>query len=137
MIKTVFGLLLFILFSVSAAGQVTLKIIINNLENNSGHIIMDFRNADDEALRDFSEKIADNQCVITLNNLEPGKYSFKYFHDENNNKKMDTYWIGAPKEGMGFSNNAKGKFGPPRIEDTVFEVKNDTTLECSAYYIKL
>lgn len=129
-------LLLFTLFQLSLKAQVSLKIVIENLENNSGCVIMDFRDGDDKALKGIFENISDNQCVITLDSLQPGKYSFKYFHDENNNNEMDTNWIGIPKEGMGFSNNAKGKFGPPDFEDTVFEVKKDTTIVCTAYYIK-
>jgi uncharacterized protein (DUF2141 family) len=70
--------------------------------------------------------------------LKPGKYAFKYFHDENNNnKKMDTNVIGIPKEGYGFSNNAKGRFGPPDFKDTIFEIKNDTTIICTINYINI
>jgi uncharacterized protein (DUF2141 family) len=38
---------------------------------------------------------------------------------------------------MGFSNDAMGKFGPPKFEKTVFEVTKDTTIICNATYIKL
>jgi uncharacterized protein (DUF2141 family) len=37
------------------------------------------------------------------------------FHDENSNGKMDTNFMGIPREGVGTSNNAKGHFGPPKI----------------------
>jgi len=33
-------------------------------------------------------------------------------HDENSNGKMDTNFIGMPREGVGASNNAKGHMGP-------------------------
>jgi len=130
-------LILFTLFGHILTGQVTLTIEIRNLENNSGSVVLDFRNGNDEEVKAFTEKITDKQCIITVNDLKPGKYAFKYFHDENNNKKLDTNFIGMPKEGFGFSNDAKGKFGPPHFEDTVFEVKNDSTVVCTAYYIKL
>ena len=68
--------------------------------------------------------------------MKPGKYAFKYFHDENSNKKLDTNLIGIPKEGYGFANNIYGSFGPPDFKDTIFEVKNDTTINCIVKYIK-
>ena len=137
MIRILTVLILCLLFSFTIRGQVNLKIEILNLVNNSGSLVMDFRDGDDKEVKAISEKITDKLCVIKVNDLKPGKYSFKYFHDKNNNKKLDTNWIGIPKEGYGFSNNAKAKFGPPKFKDTVFEIKNDTTIVCTAYYIKL
>jgi uncharacterized protein (DUF2141 family) len=43
------------------------------------------------------------------------------FHDENDNGKLDTNWIGIPKEGLASSNNAKGRMGPPKWRDASFE----------------
>ncbi len=41
---------------------------------------------------------------------------------------MDKNFLGIPKEKYGFSNNAKGKLGPPDYEDAKFiinaELKN-------------
>ena len=38
---------------------------------------------------------------------------------------MNKNWIGMPKEPFGFSNDAKGRMGPPDFEDASFEVKKD------------
>jgi hypothetical protein len=38
----------------------------------------------------------------------------------NDNKKLDTNWIGIPSEGTCTSNNAKGRFGPPKWKDALF-----------------
>lgn len=136
MIRIVLILIVFTSFNLSVKSQVNLKIVIKNLENNTGCVVMDFRDGEDEPLKAFSEKIVDKQCVISVSDLKPGNYSFRYFHDENENKKLDTYWIGVPKEGYGFSNNASGKFGPPSFEKTVFEVTNDTTMFSIPNYVK-
>jgi uncharacterized protein (DUF2141 family) len=48
-------------------------------------------------------------------NLEPGDYAVMLFHDENGNGKMDSNIVGIPTEGYGFSNEAKGSFGPPKF----------------------
>lgn len=133
------SIILFIVLitSMISSAQATLTIVIKSLESNEGNVLVDFRDGNNKKIKDFTEKIDNNQCVIVINGLNLGKYSFKYFHDENKNNKLDTYWIGAPKEGYGFSNNAKGSFGPPDFEDTIFELVKSTTIECIPKYIKL
>ncbi|MBW6484335.1 MAG: DUF2141 domain-containing protein [Vicingaceae bacterium] len=101
-----------------------------------GLVLVDFRDSNNLKLKEYTEKIINRQCIITINGLSSGKYSFKYFHDANNNKKLDTYWIGAPKEGYGFSNNAKGNFGPPNFAETLFQLTKNTTFECIPTYIE-
>ena len=41
-------------------------------------------------------------------------------HDENRNGKLDTNFLGIPKEGVGASNNPKSRFGPPSFEESMF-----------------
>lgn len=114
-----------------------LTIEINNLKNDKGKIVISFMDGNNQLIQGISAKIIGKKCIIKIPNLPAGKYAFKYFHDENNNKTLDTYWFGAPKEGYGFSNNAKGTFGPPDFEDTTFELKGNNTISCSPIYIKL
>ncbi len=64
-------------------------------------------------------KIIDNRAVKNLV-LRLGEYAIKVFHDENGNDELDTRMFGIPKERYGFSNNAKGSFGPPEYKDAVF-----------------
>ena len=135
--RVIAALILLTLLNTFVSAQFTLKIVIRNLENSKGQIIIDFRDGDNKILKAQFGKIIDKQCVVTINNLKTEKYLFKYFHDENENKKLDTNFIGIPKEGYGFSNNAKGNFGPPDYKNTIFEVKNDTTVICKAHYINL
>lgn len=40
-----------------------------------------------------------------FSDLAPGDYGILVLHDENDNGRMDTNFIGIPKEGYGFSNN--------------------------------
>ena len=37
------------------------------------------------------------------------------------NGKLDTNWLGIPKEGYGFSNDAKGSFGAPPFSAAGFQ----------------
>lgn len=135
--RSILLILFFLITGFFAEGQITLKVVIKNLESNKGSVLLEFRDVKDQQLKGFTANISANQSVITISGLKPGKYSFKYFHDANNNTELDTNWVGMPTEGFGFSNNAKGRFGPPAFEDTVFELKKDITLECNAIYLKL
>jgi len=58
--------------------------------------------------------------------LTYGRYAVSVLHDENANGKMESDWLGRPKEGYGVSRDARGSFGPPSFEDSMFDVKSDT-----------
>ena len=62
------------------------------------------------------------EITIKLENIEIGKYAIAVFQDENSDEKMNTNFMGKPKELSGFSNNAKGSFGPPNFNDASFNV---------------
>ncbi len=68
--------------------------------------------------------IESNEISFVFNGLGEGTYAISLFHDENDNDKLDSNFIGIPSEPYAFSNNAKGMFGPPSFEDCKFEVKN-------------
>jgi len=135
MIRAILLTMIGIVVTFSLKSQVTLKIEVSNLKNNTGIIIIDFRDGENNFIKGFSQEIVNNRCVIIIDSLKSGKYAFKYFHDENKNNKLDTYWFGAPKEGYGFSNNIKSTFRPPSFDDTVFEIKQNTVMCCFTCYI--
>lgn len=58
-------------------------------------------------------------------NIPHGTYVISVFHDLDTNDKLNTNWIGMPKEPFGFSNDAKGRMGPPKFEDASFKVEKD------------
>jgi len=78
--------------------------------------------------------IKDKKCFISINNLKPGRYAVRYYHDENLNGKMETNIVGKPTEGYGFSNNVIGKFGPPPFKKWLFEITDDLKIELQPTY---
>ncbi|MCF8379708.1 MAG: DUF2141 domain-containing protein [Bacteroidales bacterium] len=128
-------LLLFSNFFISSMAQLSLTVEINNLSNNTGKVLLELLDGKEQRLLALSAKIEDNTCIFVISDLKPGKYAFKYFHDENVNKELDTNWMGVPSEGFGFSNNAKIKFGPPSFSDMIFDVNENTKVECLPTYI--
>ena len=59
--------------------------------------------------------------------LQPGDYAVSLIHDENGNGKLDTGFLGIPKEGVGFSQNPKISFGPPTYVASKFDMAADKT----------
>ncbi|NIJ23389.1 DUF2141 domain-containing protein [Sphingomonas japonica] len=59
--------------------------------------------------------------ALTVAGLAHGHYAISVIHDENGNRKLDTF-VGIPREGFGFSNNPKIGFGPPKFAAARFSV---------------
>ena len=57
---------------------------------------------------------------VTVANLPAGRYAVQAFLDENGNGEVDRGWFGIPKEGVGFSNDAKIRLSPPKFAEAVF-----------------
>lgn len=62
--------------------------------------------------------------VVTFDGLPNGGYALAVIHDENSNKKLDTF-AGIPREGFGFSRNPAIGFGPPRFSAAEFALTGD------------
>lgn len=61
---------------------------------------------------------------LTFDGLARGDYAVAVIHDENNNRKLDTF-AGIPREGFGFSRNPAVTFGPPRFAAARFTLTSD------------
>lgn len=70
--------------------------------------------------------IYDDKVEWKVPDLPFGEYAIAVYHDKNTNGKLDTNFLGIPKEEYGFSNNARGKFGPASWEDAKFSVSENT-----------
>ena len=68
---------------------------------------------------------ANGKVTIRFTGVEPGKYAIALLHDENDNGKADRALGMMPKEGYGFSRDAKVRMGPPKFKDAVFDYTGD------------
>jgi len=129
--------LFFLLFLLpfSTYAQFTLTVEITGLRNNNGNLLYELFDNKNKSLKVGTEFISNNKCVIVIENVKPAKYGFNYIHDENKNKKLDTKMMIIPKEGYGYSNNPDAKFGPPDFKKWIFEVKENTKLNCKVTYL--
>jgi uncharacterized protein (DUF2141 family) len=65
-----------------------------------------------------------NSGTLRFDGLPRGNYAVAVIHDENGNKKLDTF-AGIPREGFGFSRNPPIRFGPPRFAAARFAIDGD------------
>jgi len=72
------------------------------------------------AMRVMVMKVPSSEARCDFEGIPPGTYALVVLHDENMNGKVDTNWIGIPKEGYGFSNDAKASFSAPSFQDASF-----------------
>ena len=62
-------------------------------------------------------KIVKGVAEATFRRVPPGMFAVTVFHDEDGDTELDTNWIGIPREGVGFSRDARGRYGPPSWDD--------------------
>ena len=90
------------------------------------------------ALYDTAQAYAGNQAVSSakvafvdgtaqwvFSGLPAGRYAIKSFADENGNARLDTNIVGLPTERYGFSNNARGRMGPPAFDAAAVQLDAD------------
>jgi uncharacterized protein (DUF2141 family) len=112
-----------------------LEVEVVSLRNSNGMVSMELLNEHNEPVKGINESIRDKTCIVTFDSLKVGKYAIRYYHDENSNNVLEKNILGIPKEGVGFSNNAYGRFGPKPFNHWLFKVEGDTLIKLiTAYY---
>jgi len=71
--------------------------------------------------------------VLVFHNLPAGRYAVSAFHDENGNEKLDTNALGMNIEPIAFSRDARGRMGPPKLDDAAFDLKEDMAITMSLH----
>ena len=107
-----------------AEGQV-LEVVVKNIKNDQGVLMVGIFNNEKTFTRKVwkgeKPKAQTGTMTIVFQDIPAGAYAISVFHDANENGKLDTNFMGIPKEGFGFSNDAMGSFGPPSFELARFD----------------
>lgn len=69
-------------------------------------------------------RVEDTLVEWRVNNLAYGNYAIAVYHDANENGELDTNFLGIPTERYGFSNGARGKFGPATWDQAKFTISH-------------
>jgi uncharacterized protein (DUF2141 family) len=106
---------------------IVIHVEIERLRNDRGQVVCALYSSSDgfpkngeKALAHATSAIADDRAVCEFSGIAPGTYAISVFHDENSNGKLDTNFLGIPREGVGASNDAKGHLGPPKFDAAAF-----------------
>jgi len=105
--------------------KAVLTLQIEGIEQSAGYMMVAVYDEADQFLSknmfDGSKNKVNNTGTMKISlELPFGEYGISVFHDIDADGELDTNLIGIPKEPTGFSNNAKGKFGPPKYEQVKF-----------------
>jgi len=103
--------------------QLTVRIVgIEELKGNIMLVICDQKDhfLSDEFYKSEIIPVRDNNYVTATWDIPPGEYAISVYHDINSDEELNANFIGIPREPYGFSNNAKGTFGPPDYEEAKF-----------------
>jgi uncharacterized protein (DUF2141 family) len=112
-------------------GVITVR--IEALRNDRGTVYVSLHdnkksfNDNKGALQSAQARPKQGTAVVVFEKVAPGKYALSFIHDENDNKKLDTNFIGIPKEGFGYSKDAMGRFGPPKFDDAALTIPSGAT----------
>lgn len=132
-LKAVFSLFCFAILSVSACSQsVNLTISFSGIMEGKGQILLKVLDQHGNLKASGSVSAQKDPTMYTLQ-LPAGKFAVQAFYDENSNHKLDKNLIGVPKEKYGFSNNARGIFGPPDLSAQLIDLPNDKSISIKLY----
>jgi len=114
--------------STEIEGTASLTVEVLGLESNEGSVAL----ALFDSLETFEQRTAavasgivapqEGRAIWSVADLPAGIYAVAVFHDLNDNGELDRATLGPPAEPYGFSNDARGMFGPPRFENVAIEV---------------
>lgn len=110
------------------ATAATLTVVVSNVQSSIGRLnIAVYDNGKDW----LGDNVVEGQSVIVADHLDgdqisvqfelgPGEYAVSVHHDDNDNGKMDSNFIGIPREPTGLSNGHVPRFGPPKYKKARF-----------------
>ena len=121
-------LLPILLFAAAPAiADTAVTVSVSNVSTDAGQLVLSVYNSKKTWLKKPVHESAmppSDETVFELE-LPAGDYAFQLYHDLDGNGKMKTNFIGIPKEPTAVSNEAKGKFGPPKFKDAAVTVGDE------------
>ncbi len=127
-----------LLLSATTPPEGTLAIDVGQVRNGNGTVHVDIC-PQDRFLKDdcpFSGTVhaSAGTTFVTVKGLPPGRYAVQAFHDENGNGSVDQGLFGIPREGVGFSNDAAIRFGPPKFDEAAFDFSQTRHIKLKMRY---
>ena len=112
--------------ALSNAQSSKITVNVSDIENSGTIYFMLYKSEDgfpsetEKAYKSGTVKKYGTTTSFTFYNIPYGEYAVAFYQDENGNGKMDSNFLGIPKESVGAS-NMKG-FGKPSFKKSRFEL---------------
>jgi len=128
--KLCISVTLMISLSATLFAQGKVEVTVKNIQELKGTIRMAVYSGEgnfmEKELTSKNVKVTGKEVIVVFENVKAGEYAISTYHDVDNNNELNTGFMGIPKEPYGFSNDARGTFGPPTYEKAKFKVTGDT-----------
>jgi uncharacterized protein (DUF2141 family) len=122
-------LVLFTFFGMQVPGE--LNLVVSNITPQGGDVYVAVYDHSESymsiEMAVFKKMVAaegETQTIV-ISDVPYGEYAIAVFQDLNGNGELDIKGAGIPKEPFGFSNNARGKMGPPNYKNAKFSFTDD------------
>ena len=112
-----------------ADGDTDLTVNFTSVRDGGGKLYYDLYSTEDSYNKEQGEALGgtiaaqEGTDTLVLHHMRPGFYALTVFHDENGNGKLDTNFLGQPKEQFGISNITRTLWSKPKWDEVKFEVK--------------
>lgn len=111
----------------SLVSAASLKVIVEGIEHHEGMLNIVLFDSEDkwlnEGIRVYDKSVDNSDICWAIQGIEPGEYAVSATHDVDENGELNKGAFGKPVEPYGFSNDARGMFGPAKWKDAKFHVK--------------
>lgn len=109
-----------------AAQAATLQVVVDNVRDAQGTVRVAVC-SQAQFLGERCEHVGQaparpGSVTVRIEGVPPGTWAAQAFHDDNGTGKIERNLLGMPKKGLGFSNDARFRFGPPRWNDAAFQL---------------
>ena len=115
------------------AGQdgYSLEVMVDGASPNEGQITLSLFEGSESFLKAPAVKLTapvdgTGSAAFVMDDLAPGDYALSAVYDRDSNGRLNTGLFGIPSEPVGFSNNTRGLFGPPKFDDASFPIDGNT-----------
>lgn len=117
------------------AGELKLELHGKGMDGNQVRIAVYSANkpeqfpSDDKFYKGVVNDATGESLLVTVPDLPPGRYAVAAYVDNNKNGKQDKNFLGVPLEDYGFSNDARGRFGPPDFAEAAFDIGDNAVFQ--------
>lgn len=118
-----------------------LTVVVDSLSSKQGEVCMriyakeqGFPQSATGVVQSGCTKITGRAATKEFYGLKYGTYAVALFHDEDGNGKLNTNFLGIPREGFGISNNPTVKLSAPKFKSASFSLRGNATIKIGMKY---